>query len=326
MKRGIRIAAGVTVFVLVAIAGIAGYYFLYYPHVGEPPQLVVERTPARLERGKYLVNHVSICLDCHSTRNFDYFAGPVMPGTEGKGGDRFGPEEGLPGLLFASNITPAGIGALTDGEVLRIITSGVRKDNSVLFPLMPYTHYNQMSDEDLYSIVAYLRTLTPIANTVQRSSIDFPVSMFIRAVPTAHEHVAEPDRSNKFTYGKYLVNAAACSGCHTQTEKGEPKPGMDFAGGVEFTTRVGIIRTANITPDSVTGIGMWTEEAFVERFKYFAADSAKTLDPKKVGYYTAMPWTLYAGMTEQDLRAVYTYLRTLPPVANAVVKYVPLGQ
>ncbi len=323
MKMGIRVVGILAAIVTIAIVGVGANYFLRYPNVPDPPPLTVDRTPSRIERGRYLANHVSMCIDCHSVRNFEYFAGPLIPGTEGKGGERFGPEEGLPGLLYASNITPAGIGSLTDGELFRIITSGVRKDNSVIFPLMPYTHFNNLSDEDLYSIIAYIRTLPSIPNEVPPSTIDFPVSMFIRAVPAPHESTPEPDRNNKYEYGKYLVNAAVCAACHTPSDKGDPIAGMEFAGGSEFKTHLGIIRTANITPDEATGIGLWTEDAFVSRFKHFAADSAKTLDPKTVGYYTAMPWTMYAGMTDQDLRAIYTYLRTMPPVTNAVVKYEP---
>jgi hypothetical protein len=325
MKKVLRVVTIAAAVLVVLIAAVVAYFFLRYPAVDKAPQLSVKPTAARVERGRYLVNHVAICLDCHSTRNYDVFAGPIVKGTEGKGGERFGPEEGLPGLLYASNLTPAGsVGTMSDGELFRAITSGVRKDNSVLFPLMPYTHFNQMADEDLYAIIAYIRTLKPIPNDVRKSSIDFPVSMFIRAVPAPHAVVPEPARSNQIEYGKYLVNAAVCSGCHTQSEKGEPKKGMDFAGGNVFNTRVGMIRTANITPDEETGIGYWSEDFFVDRFKYYATDSAQRLDPKKVGYYTVMPWLLYAGMTEQDLRAIYAYLRTMPPVKNAVVKFEPL--
>ncbi|MGE5313054.1 MAG: c-type cytochrome [Acidobacteriota bacterium] len=325
MKKALRVAGLVLAIVLVAVIGFVAYYFLHYPAVDGPAQLTIDRTPARIERGRYLVNHVSICIDCHSVRNLELFAAPVMKGTEGKGGQRFGQEEGLPGTLYASNITPAGIGHYSDGELFRAITSGVKKDNTVLFPLMPYTHFTKMTDEDLYSIIAYVRTLKPIENTVEKSTVDFPVSMFIRAVPQKHVPVSEPDRKNKLEYGRYLVNAALCAACHTPTEKGEPKPGMEFAGGNVFDTQVGIIRTANITPDEETGIGRWTEDDFVGRFKYYAKEEAQSLDPKKVGYYTAMPWTMYAGMTEEDLRAIFTYLRSIPPVKNAVVKFEPVA-
>jgi hypothetical protein len=325
MKKILRIVGILAAILIVIIAGVVAYFFLYYPNVDKAPQLTVERTSERIERGRYLANQVSGCLGCHSTRNDDYFAGPIIKGTEGKGGERFGPEFGLPGVLYASNITPSGIGSLTDGELLRAITSGVRKDNSVLFPLMPYPHFTKMSDEDLYSIIAYIRTLKPIPNDIPKSSINFPVSMFIRAVPSTHVSVPQPDSISKADYGDYLVNAAgACSACHTQMDKGGPKKGMVFAGGNEFRIPAGIIRSANITPDEETGIGYWTEDLFVDRFKFYASASSQTLDPKKVGYYTVMPWTMYGGMSEDDLRAIYAYLRTLPPVHNAVTKYEPL--
>ncbi|HLP14856.1 MAG TPA: cytochrome C, partial [Bacteroidota bacterium] len=261
MKKLLRVAGILAAIIILFAVGVAAFYFLYYPKVEKAPQLTVERTLGRIERGKYLANHVTMCIECHSTRNFDYFAGPIVKGSEGKGGEHFGADEGVPADLYAPNITPAGVaGTLTDGELLRTITSGVRKDNSVLFPLMPYSRFNKLTDEDLYSIIAYVRTLPPIENTPPKSKINFPVNLFIRAVPTTHTSVPEPNRSNKLEYGKYLVNAAVCAACHTPMEKGQPKQGMDFAGGREFITTFGTIRTANITPDEQTGIGNWTED------------------------------------------------------------------
>jgi hypothetical protein len=323
MKKALTILGGIAGFiVLVIVLGIT-FFYMHFPDVDKLSSVVVERTPERIARGKYLANHVSVCLDCHSKRDYTLFSGPIEEGTEGMGGEKFGPEMGFPGTFYAPNITPAGIGSLTDGELLRTITSGVPPDGRVLFPLMPYPHYNVMSDEDLYSIIAYIRTLPSHVNDVPRSSMNFPVSMFMRALPSNHESHAAPDPKNKLDYGEYLVNAAGCTDCHTQAVKGEPVKGMAFAGGREFPTPMGLIRSANITPDDATGIGLWNEDIFIARFKDYDNETAKKLDPAVVGYSTLMPWTMYAGMTEEDLGAIFAYLHTIPAVSNTVVKFEP---
>ena len=323
MKKALFILGAIAGFVVLVIVLAVAFFYMHFPDVDKPSSLVVERTPERIARGNYLAHHVTVCLDCHSKRDYAHFSGPIEPGTEGMGGERFGPEMGLPGTLYAANLTPAAIGSLTDGELLRVIASGVRPNGSVLFPLMPYPHYNKISDEDLFSIIAYVRTLPSHVNDVAVSTITFPASMFIRAVPSNRQFHAEPNRNNILEYGEYLVNAAGCGDCHTRAIKGEPIKGMEFAGGFEFNTPMGLIRTANITPDEATGIGLWSEEIFVQRFKDYSTETAKKLDPSVIGYHTVMPWTMYAGMTEEDLKAIYAYIHTIPAVKNFVVKFEP---
>jgi hypothetical protein len=99
---------------------------------------------------------------------------------------------------------------------------------------------------------------------------------------------------------------------------------MDFAGGMEIKLPHGTIRTANITPDNETGIGNWSKEMFIARFKSFESDSAKNI-PADIfkEYNTIMPWTMYAGMTNEDLGAVYDYLRNVKPVKKMVERYTP---
>ena len=122
------------------------------------------------------------------------------------------------------------------------------------------------------------------------------------------------------------MTIAGCAGCHTPAKDGEPIKGMEFAGGEEFNTPWGTIRTANISPDMTTGIGSWTKEMFISRFKSFDSDSAKSVKVNGNEFNTVMPWTLYSGMTEEDLTAIYTYLRTVKPVQHTVNRYSPSGQ
>jgi len=94
---------------------------------------------------------------------------------------------------------------------------------------------------------------------------------------------------------------------------------MEFAGGHEFTVNGNIIRSANITPDKATGIGNWSREAFLQRFKGLS-DPAKAADVPKGGFQTVMPWYKYSGMKENDLKSIYAYLRTIKPVSNRVTR------
>ncbi|MBK7307588.1 MAG: c-type cytochrome [Chitinophagaceae bacterium] len=126
-----------------------------------------------IERGNYLAHHVALCMDCHSQRDFAQFSGPPKAGTEGMGGDSFNDKLDVPGIIYARNITSDtvnGIGKWTDDEIARAITRGISKNGDTLFPLMPYPHYNGMSKEDVYSIVAYIRTIKPNSNKVPERS------------------------------------------------------------------------------------------------------------------------------------------------------------
>ncbi len=115
MKKLLKIAAWGAGGVLLLCALGIGYLYIRYPDVGPVRDLTVTSTPERLARSAYLANHVSVCMDCHSTRDWNYFAGPIMPGTEGKGGELFGETIGLPGMVYAHNITPGGLGSQSDG-------------------------------------------------------------------------------------------------------------------------------------------------------------------------------------------------------------------
>src|ERR1035438_272781 len=157
------------------ILGLAVLFFftwfkLSYPKVGPAQTIKVESTPERIARGEYLALHVSVCMHCHSTMDKNSWGLPVLAGTYGKGGDKFGHDMGFPGEIYARNITPAGL-KWTDGEIIRAITCGVDNKGKTLFNLMPYENFREMGDEDIKSIVAYLRSLPAIKNDVDRKSV-----------------------------------------------------------------------------------------------------------------------------------------------------------
>jgi mono/diheme cytochrome c family protein len=315
---------------LAAIAGIVilgVLYFLWkFPDVGPAPVISVTATPERLSRGAYLANHVTVCIDCHSDRDWRLFSGPTVRGTEGRGGFRLGEELGIPGTIYTANITPAAISSMTDGELFRTIVSGVGRDGHVLFPLMPYPSYNKMTEEDILSVIAYVRTLSPIENQVPEAQLSFPVNFLIRTAASRYEPVPSPDTSDHHLYGKYLTTAAACADCHTPLEDAKPLPGMEFAGGREFPFPEGVVRSANITPDEETGIGVWTEDIFIAKFKQYENADTTWLKEAADPHNTPMPWTMYAGMTEKDLLAIYKYLRSIMPVVHNVERFTAAGR
>ncbi len=311
--------------IILAVGSFLTYLQMAFPKAGEIPKFTITSSPEKIERGKYLATHVAVCIDCHSTRDWNLYSGPIVPGTEGKGGELFDEQLGFPGKIYARNITPEGLGKISDSELLYIISTGVRQGNRAMFPVMPYPNYGTLDIEDVNDLMAYIRTLTPVKNEVQESRLNFPMNLIVRTIPKPAQFTKRPNPSDSLAYGKYLITMASCSECHTQAVKGEKLPGMDYAGGFVFTTPWGKVHSANITPDEETGIGAWTRAQFIAKFKTFDNEKAKNIPmkpPYSEAYFnTIMPWTMYAGMTEQDIGAIYTYLKTVKPVKNKVTKF-----
>lgn len=320
----LKIVAYVLITLVVVIGALLTFVTVALPNVGEAAELKIEYTPERIERGRYLANHVTVCMDCHSKRDFSKFSGPLTPGTFGMGGDRFDQSLGMPGVFYAKNITPHGISRYTDGELFRVITTGVNKEGKAMFPLMPFTYYGRMDPDDIHSIIAYVRSIDPIKNEVPNSVPDFPMNFILNTLPQKGDPQKRPDPSDIIAYGAYMTNASGCRECHTQADKGQIDLTVAFAGGREFMFPDGsIIRSSNLTPDPATGIGAWTEDMFIQRFKMYS-DSSFVLPAVAAGEFnTIMPWTMYADMKREDLSAIHAYLKTVAPMANQVVKYTP---
>lgn len=323
MKKIGKIFGYIFLGIILLITLLLIYVKTMLPSVGNAPDTKVEMSPANIERGKYLANHVSVCIDCHSTRDWSLFAGPPIAGTEGKGGEVFDQKMGFPGKYVAPNITPFHLKDWKDGEIFRAITSGVSKNGNALFPIMPHHLYGQLDKKDIEAIIAYLRSLTPIENKTEASHSDFPMNFIINTIPKKPSFVTMPSPDDKINYGKYLVTAAACVDCHTKQEQGK-FVGEQYAGGFEFKMPDGsIVTSANLTPDKETGIGNLTSDEFVNLFKKFDDSTYVRKEVKPGEFQTTMPWTMYAGMKKSDLEAIYAYLHSSKPCKNEVVKYTP---
>jgi hypothetical protein len=294
---------------------LVSYLKFYLPRI-EIKELTVELTEERIDRGKYLANHVMLCVDCHSTREWNKYSGPMVPGTEGKGGELFDQNLGLPGKYYVTNITPYELGDWTDGELFRAITAGVGKRNNALFPIMPYHIYGNLDPEDIYAVIAYIRTLPEIKNDVPESESDFPINFLINTFPHEGTPVKRPEKANTLEYGKYITNACGCIDCHTAADDmGQLIMEFAYAGGREFPMPNGEkVLSTNITPDKGTGIGNWNEEKFIRTFKTYDLANYEPVLVKAGEFNTSMPWTMYAGLDSLDLKAMYTYLFSLDPI------------
>jgi len=272
-----------------------------------------ESTPSRLARGEYLVNAVTHCMGCHSEHDWTAHDAPTLPNSLGTGQD-MNLLKGLPGRVFAPNITPdpeTGTGTWTDEQLARAIREGIAHDGRALFPMMPYPDFRALSDEDIAAIVVYLRSLPAIRKQRPATELIFPVKYLIRSVPRPLDApVEEPDPSTPERRGQYLVRIAGCGDCHSpQDTHGQPLPGMDFAGGQVMEGPWGRVATANITPHP-SGIPYYDLSLFTQ--------AMRTGSVKARRLNQLMPWYAYRNMTDQDLSAVFAYLKTLKAVRHYV--------
>ncbi|HEX7366349.1 MAG TPA: c-type cytochrome [Pelobium sp.] len=311
---------GIVLSVIVLIAITGGLYINFaLPNIGVAENIKVTPTARRLERGKYLANHVAACMDCHSQRDWNLYAGPMVEGTLGSGGELFDEKMGFPGKIYAPNITPHALANWTDGEIIRAITTGESKDGRALFPLMAYSRFGKMDKEDVLSIVAYLRSIDPIANEVPQTSLNFPVNLINNTLPKQADFQKIPAEKDSVNYGAYLVNMAGCVDCHSKTDKGQVIAGTEFGGGMEFKFPDGTLTSPNITMHK-NGIGNWSKDVFVQRFKMYSDSAYKAENTGLSVNNSPMPWSMYAGMKPKDLEAIYAYLRSVKPQANQVNK------
>ena len=312
--------------VLAALLLSALVLFGYLPRAAQPSQVRVDQSAERVERGRYLTINVLQCVDCHSVRDWQLYGGPPMPpiGAGRPCMDRDTPTAGVnvgqeffPGVLCIRNITPdepTGIGAWTDGEIIRAIREGVGRDGRGLFPIMPYFIYRHLADEDVEAVVAFLRTL-PQARSTQppKQVIDFPLNLLVRLWPQpVTEPVPLPDRhTDRLAYGAYLARIARCEFCHSPRNPNslEPFAGRRFSGGMPFFLGPDrIMYPMNLTPH-VTGLGTWTKEQFIARFRIHTEPQ-----PVMPEQNTLMNWNAFAGMSDEDLGLLWDFFQTLPPV------------
>jgi mono/diheme cytochrome c family protein len=269
---------------------------------------VAEDNTAFIKRGEYLINGPVACGNCHNARgpDFKFIPGKVLAG---------GFHIVNPGAfdVYSANITQdreTGIGEWSDEQIMRAIRQGVDKEGKVIFPPMPVPTYNNMSDDDVKALVAYLRTVKPISNKVEESKWNIPQ----KAMP-APKGAPAPSPADKVAYGGYIVNSLAhCFECHSSPDAhGAPDvAGHMGAGGFHIHLGPDMeVITANITPDPETGIGKWSDDDIKKALTQGVTPKGGHLSPP-------MPYPFFAHMTPEDVDAVITYIRTIPPIKNKV--------
>jgi len=258
--------------------------------------------------GQYLVESVAICFECHSDRDFSKPGWPIPPGRKGSG--RILRGEGTPDPIVAPNISSdkeTGIGAWTDDEIKRAIIGGIGRDGRHLHPEMPYHYFNLLSAPELDAIVKYLRSIPPVKSALPKmpnfSPVPNPPRVPMDSIPlTAHSHAIKR--------GQYLVRLAGCETCHTPRYAEGFITGMEFAGGSVFRhANAEADAASNLTPD-LTGIGAYTEQQFISIIRTGHSGSRPI--------NSAMPWLFYRNMTDSDLRAIFAYLKALPPISHKI--------
>jgi mono/diheme cytochrome c family protein len=269
----------------------------------------VRTTSQRRARGKYLTA-LAHCFDCHSERDSRGDQVPAMLGA----GRVLPPEESnipLPHFLVCPNITPdreTGAGLWNDAQLARAIREGIGHDGRILDKTMPYWSFRYLTDEDLASIIVYLRSMTPVHHTLPKRNLGLqPVIDWRSEVQPAALPSDAPPAAHR---GEYLVHIGNCTGCHSTTDpQNHPIPGMLFAGGKVFVRPWGTAASANLTRDP-SGIGYYDEAQFIHTIRTGHV-GARALS-------RTMPYPLYRSLTDEDLKAIFAYLRTLPPVQHRV--------
>lgn len=315
-----KVLLGIVILVVAIVLGgitLVGWQVVLGPKARPVTALTFERTEARRARGEYLVENVAGCFHCHSEHDLTDPTGPVKAGMKGAGWQMPIPELGM---VVAPNITSdveTGIGGWTDDEIARAIQEGVNKQGQALFPVMPYLTFRTLDDEDLASIVVYLRTVPAVKMKRERTKLIFPLSVLVKTMPmplAAHAPKPAPVRATAVDRGAYLVkNIADCAACHTPADdKGQLLPGLDFSGGGEFHNlfdNMKPIHSLNITPDA-SGIAHYDEAMFIQTIR----------TGKVVGRQlnAIMPIENYRGMTDADLKDIFAFLQSVPKVQHRV--------
>ena len=270
------------------------------------PNIHASRDPAVVERGRYLVEGPAHCGECH---------GAVDPPAASRVGRPLigGMEFKLPvGTFRVPNITTdaeTGIGNVKDEALARMIRYGVKPNGQAALPFMPYA---DLSDDDLTAIISYLRTRQPVRHVVADHDVN-PLGRVVQAYvlePKGPSHAPRKSFAPEPTaaYGDYLThNVGNCVMCHTKVDmRTGAFVGPMFGGGAEHEASGNPNKkflSPNLTPDPRWGwLQGWTEDAFVARFH-----------GGRVHGDSPMPWEAFQRMTDDDLRAIYRYLQTLPP-------------
>jgi hypothetical protein len=306
--------------VIIAIAGLFAAFIAIrgIPHyTAEKISVKVESTPQRVERGQVLVS--LLCHNCHFDPNTNKLTGREMTDVP-----QFGE-------IYSKNIThdpQYGIGKWTDGEIIYLLRTGVKPDGTYLPPYMAKVPH--MSDEDVYSVISFLRSDHPWVapdNTVHPNTSPSFLTKFmcntgiLKPFPYPKSSIGQPDTNNAVELGRYVVFNFECFSCHSHDFKKNdflnPEKSEGYcAGGNEFKMPDGTtMQSLNLTMDEETGIGKWSEDEFVTAVKSGILSNNQPA--------LRSPMQPYAGLSDKEVKAVFAYLKTIPKIRNKVERKNP---
>lgn len=307
MKRIMKLLkwTGIILVVLIAGIGVIAASRQHIKYDAPYPDIKASSDTAVIARGRHLVLNVAHCVGCHSTANVDSvdFNKVDLPLSGGRMFD-------LPlGKIYSKNITPdkeTGIGNYTDAEIARALYYGVHPDGTVVYDFMPF---HNVSKEDMTAIISYLRVQKPVKNKVPEHQLNvlgnLVKAFMVKPVGPAGEIPAAVKNDTSVAYGRYLaMNVAECNGCHTERNMAGAFIGEPFAGGKPMEAKgYPSLTPPNLTPDPTGRIYNWTQEMFINRFRQ-----------GKLIPYSHMHWSSFKHMSDNELKAIYNFLRTLKPV------------
>lgn len=262
-------------------------------------------TAERLERGRYLTEHLLQCFVCHSERDWTRPGAPPIEARKGAGAVL---SESGERRIVAPNITPdreTGAGSWTDDMLARSIREGIGHDERPLYWGMWYGSFALLSDEDLAAVIVYLRSIPPVRNPLPPTQLppeEFAENAAMPRPITAP--VAGPAAGDRLARGRYLVNVADCTGCHTSWHSSR-NPGL-LAGGNYIERGAHAAFSSNITRHD-SGVG-YPVDTFIAVMRGGKAGSLSAV----------MPWVVFRGLSDEDLGAVYDALGVVQPVAHYV--------
>lgn len=256
-----------------------------------------------IERGSYLVNSIMACGNCHTPKGP---GGAPINEKHFSGGSQMFNQPAF--VVKGSNITPdreTGIGTWSDADIKRALTEGVRPNGVLLAPVMPYGFFKMLTPRDLDAVVAYLRSVAPVRNDVTPPvyKTAFTAERYPVALRMTEGALQEPVKR-----GYYLATIGHCMACHT----GRPGGVRDYKnalgkGGEEFRGPGGASVAANITAHPTSGIGPWSDADIKRAITQGISRDGHALKPP-------MPYAWFARLTDEDLNALVSWLRTLPPI------------
>lgn len=301
---------------IILVIGLAGFSFIEIRGIPsyevKKVDYVAVSTPESIARGKKIA--LLLCADCHRSNVTGKLTGRPM--TEA-------PQEF--GKIYTQNIThdkTYGIGSWTDGEIVYLLRTGIKRNGKYAPPYMAKLPH--LSDEDMNAVISFLRSDDPLvtASATPDQPCDpsfltkFLCMVAFKPFKMPAQKIDMPDTNNAVQLGQYLVYNLECFTCHSADYKTdnweEPEKSVGFlGGGNKPLDREGkkFILTPNLTPDKETGIGDWSEQRFVNALKYGTMENQRSL---------RFPMTPFIYLTDTEAKAIYAYLKTVPPLKNNV--------